>query len=69
MMLVRVFFLFLGFGFAVVGGVTIIAFLNVMTTGEGFYGYIQFMLERVETYLFFAGLVMMWLSIYFPSFK
>nr|WP_188696898.1 hypothetical protein [Pullulanibacillus camelliae] len=68
-MLVRVFFLFLGFGFAVVGGVTIIAFLNVMTTGEGFYGYIQFMLERVETYLFFAGLVMMWLSIYFPSFK
>jgi len=68
-MLVRVFFLLLGFGLAVIGGVTMLAFLNLMATGEGFYDYLHFMSERIETYLFFFGLVMMWLSIYFPSSK
>ncbi|GGH88728.1 hypothetical protein JOD43_000739 [Pullulanibacillus pueri] len=68
-MLIRVFFLFIGFGLAVAGGVTIIAFLNLMTTGEGFYGYLSFMAHRVESYLFLSGIILIWLSIYFPSFK
>jgi hypothetical protein len=63
------FFLFVGFGIAVAGGVSIIAFLNLMTTGQGFHQYIDFISQRVETYLFVGGIALMWLSIYFPRFK
>lgn len=68
-MLTRVFFLFVGFGLAVSGGVTIIAFLNMLTIGQDYLGYLQFLTDRPETYLLLGGIVIMWLSIYFPKFK
>ncbi|WP_085521740.1 hypothetical protein [Tuberibacillus sp. Marseille-P3662] len=68
-MLTRVFFLFVGFGLAVSGGVTIIAFLNLLTIGQNYLGYLQFLTDRPETYLLLAGIAIMWLSIYFPKFK
>ena len=68
-MLIRICILLFGFGIAVVGGVTILAYLNIMAMGEGFHEYLSFIAHRVETYLFLAGIALIWLSIYFPSFK
>ncbi|TCP29758.1 hypothetical protein EV207_10850 [Scopulibacillus darangshiensis] len=62
----RLFLFMIGFGFAVAGGITIIAYLNIMTTGHGFLQYLLFMKGRPETYLFFSGISIIWVSIYFP---
>ncbi|MGV3465578.1 MAG: hypothetical protein ACO1OT_09830 [Heyndrickxia sp.] len=67
--ILRLFFLLVGFGIAVAGGVSLIAYLNLMTTGQGFEQYIEFISGRVETYLFVCGMLLMWTSIYFPRFK
>ncbi|WP_425426221.1 hypothetical protein [Tuberibacillus calidus] len=67
--ILRVFFLFVGFGFAVAGGVSIIAYLNLLTMGQAFHDYMEFIIHRVETYLFIGGILLMWTSIYFPRFK
>ena len=68
-MILRIFFLFVGFGIAVAGGVSIIAFLNLITVGQDFDQYMKFIFQRVETYLFLIGILIMWTSIYFPRFK
>lgn len=68
-MLFRVFILLTGFGFSVAGGVSTIAYLNLLTTGHGFMEYFQFISTRVECYLLLIGLFLIWLSIYFPNFK
>ncbi|WEG11930.1 hypothetical protein PU629_17640 [Pullulanibacillus sp. KACC 23026] len=66
-MIVRVLFLFIGFGLAVAGGVTLIAFLNLLTMGHTAVDYFHFVVHRPESYLFVGGLLLMWLSLYFPS--
>ncbi|WP_408010701.1 hypothetical protein ACJROX_10455 [Pseudalkalibacillus sp. A8] len=66
-MIFRLFLLLLGFSFAVSGGVSLIAFLNLITTGHGFVNYFYFILTRVESILFILGLVLVWGSIYLPS--
>ncbi|MGP4082199.1 hypothetical protein [Bacillus sp. Marseille-Q3570] len=67
-MIFRLFLLLLGFSFAVSGGVSLIAFLNLITTGHGFVNYLAFILTRVESILFIVGLLLVWGSIYLPSF-
>ncbi|MFC7393099.1 hypothetical protein [Scopulibacillus cellulosilyticus] len=68
-MMFRFFIFLVGFGLAVAGGISIIAYLNIMTTGHGFSEYFFFMSQRMETYLFFAGVFFIWFSIYFPLHK
>lgn len=52
-------FLFLiGFGFAVSGGVTIIAYMNLLPAGFGWIEYLLFLKTRPECYLFPIGIVM-----------
>ncbi|MEH7381701.1 hypothetical protein V7138_14660 [Bacillus sp. JJ1533] len=62
----RAFFFLVGFGLAVSGGITIIAYLNLMTTGLTFVQYLQFISKRIECYLVAVGLGMIWASIYYP---
>lgn len=66
-MIFRMFILLIGFGLAVSGGVTLIAYLNIIVAGHNFANYIIFIAQRVETYLFLGGLLLIWLSIYFPD--
>lgn len=66
-MIVRALVLFIGFGLAVAGGVTLIAFLNLLSMGNSWLEYFSFMSHRGEAYLFLIGIAMMWLAIYFPS--
>ncbi|MFC3040584.1 hypothetical protein ACFOGI_10035 [Virgibacillus xinjiangensis] len=62
-------FLFLiGFGLAVSGGVTLIAYLNFLPAGLSWLDYFVFVKGRMETYLLPIGLLIMSIIIYrFPN--
>jgi hypothetical protein len=67
LMLFRLSVLMIGFGIAVSGGISAIAYLNMVTTGHGFNEYFSFITRRIECYLLPLGIVIIWLSIYWPS--
>ncbi|KAF0816862.1 hypothetical protein KIS4809_4334 [Bacillus sp. ZZV12-4809] len=65
-MLFRAFWLLTGFGVAVSGGVSVIGYLNLLTTGHTFKEYINFITHRPECYLLPAGIIIITMSIYIP---
>jgi hypothetical protein len=67
-MLFRALFLLAGFTLAVSGGVSTIAYLNLLATGYDFIDYIYFITKRIECYLLSVGILIIWFSIYFPSY-
>jgi hypothetical protein len=62
----RPFLLLTGFGLAVSGGVSTIAYLNLLTTGYGLIEYLLFITKKVECQLLPIGILVIWMSIYFP---
>ncbi|MFD2443189.1 hypothetical protein ACFSO7_04240 [Bacillus sp. CGMCC 1.16607] len=44
-----------------------IAYLNLFTIGNGIMGYLSFIIQRLECYLFPLGIMMVWFSIYFST--
>lgn len=59
----RIFFLLLvGFVLALIGGITLVAYLNLLTVGFSVQEYLIFVAKRVETYLFIIGLFMIFIS-------
>lgn len=62
--LIRVFLLLTGFGFAVVGGVSVIAYLNLLTAGYTYEEYFHYIRRRPECYLSLLGLLFLYLAIY-----
>ncbi|MFC0557684.1 hypothetical protein [Halalkalibacter alkalisediminis] len=56
--MIRLFFVFCGFIFAVVGGVSILAYLNLLTAGYEFTMYLQFIVRSIEFYVFIIGVIM-----------
>lgn len=65
-MIFRFFLLFVGFGLSVIGGISIIAYLNLVTAGYSFIDYLKFIVIRVEFHLFIIGFIMIAVSIYIP---
>jgi hypothetical protein len=65
-MIFRFFILLIGFGLAVTGGVSMIAYLNYVTAGYTFLYYLKFIGLRVEFHLFLIGFIMIVVSIYTP---
>lgn len=65
-MIFRLFLFLLGFGLAVAGGVTVIAYLNVMALGLSFLDYLLFISTKIECYLLIIGIMLITLSIYIP---
>lgn len=65
-MLFRVIIFLIGFSLALSGGVSTIAYLNLLTTGHGYYEYFTFIGKSMEVYIFLIGIMMIWLSIYDP---
>ncbi|WP_027408929.1 hypothetical protein [Anoxybacteroides tepidamans] len=63
----RIFSYLMGFGFSIIGGVTAIAYLNLITPERGWNDYFRFISTRIECYLFPLGVIIMWISLYFPS--
>jgi hypothetical protein len=68
-MVLRMFVLFVGFGLAVSGGISLIIYLNLLTTGMTIIEYLQFISTRVECYLFLVGILIITLTIYLPRRK
>jgi hypothetical protein len=68
-MIFRFFLLLIGFGLAVSGGISIIAYLNYVTAGYTFIYYLKFIGLRVEFHLFLIGIIMIIVSIYTPFSK
>ncbi|WP_306453935.1 hypothetical protein [Bacillus sp. FJAT-45350] len=63
----RFFILLIGFGLAVAGGVSILAYLNLLAAGYDFKTYFKFIIYRVELYLFIIGALLITASIYLPN--
>ncbi|UQD51412.1 hypothetical protein C0971_04795 [Bacillus methanolicus] len=68
-MIVRLFFFLLGFSLAVSGGISIVAYLNLLATGHGLINYLQFISTRIECYFLPFGLILISLSIYSSPFN
>ncbi|MFC0524782.1 hypothetical protein ACFFGV_14485 [Pontibacillus salicampi] len=67
-MWVSIFLFLTGFGFAVSGGVTIIAYLNFLPAGFGWIDYLLFIKTRPECYLLPFGIVLITVAmIIFPD--
>jgi hypothetical protein len=66
-MIYRLIVLTIGFGLAVSGGISTIAYLNMITVGHGVEEYLSFISKRLECYLLPAGIGIIWLSIYWPQ--
>lgn len=62
----RFFLLCIGFFMAVVGGVSLVAYLNLLTVGYTLLEYSFFLLRRIETYVFLFGTILVWIIVY-PS--
>ncbi len=63
-MFARIFFFLVGFGFAIIGLVYIISYLNLMTIGYNFNQYIHFISRRFECYLTVIGLALIFITIF-----
>jgi len=66
-MAMRAFFWVIGFGLAVSGGISIIAYLNVLAVGGNYGGYLEYIIQRPDCYLFPIGILIITLSIFWPS--
>lgn len=64
--LIRFFVWLTGFGLAVSGGITTIAYLNVLPIGYSYQEYFTFIAGRFECYLLPIGILIFSVSIYFP---
>jgi len=60
-----IFLFLLGFGFAVSGGVTMIAYLNLLPAGFSWGDYLLFLKTRPECYLFPIGITMITVATFF----
>ncbi len=58
----------IGFGLAVSGGVTIIAYMNFLPAGISWFDYFMFIKGRLECYFLPIGFIMMLIAIHrFPE--
>lgn len=63
-MLFRTVIYITGFGFAVAGGVNIIAYFNLLAMGASLGDYFLYILKRPECYLFMVGVMMISFAVF-----
>lgn len=66
-MVFRMFAFLVGFGLAVIGGMYIISYLNLITIGYNFLEYVNFIIRRFECIISVVGLLLIFISIYLPG--
>jgi len=66
-MAIRGFFFLIGFGLSVSGGISLIAYLNVFSSGMGYSDYFRFISGKPECYLLPAGMAIVLTSIFLPG--
>lgn len=65
-MIFRLFIFLIGFGLAIIGGVSTIAYLNLLVIGHSFTEYLLHIVYKIECYPLVIGILLIWISIYFP---
>ncbi|WP_078381434.1 hypothetical protein [Sutcliffiella halmapala] len=65
--MIRIFFFLAGFGIAVAGGISTIAYLNLFATGTTMIEFFLFITTRVECYLLPLGVIVVASSLYIPQ--
>ncbi|WP_279326002.1 hypothetical protein [Bacillus sp. FJAT-47783] len=65
----RIFFYLIGFGLTISGGVSCIAYLNIIVAGKSFSDYLSFIAKRTECHLLIIGLFIIWASVLYPFSK
>lgn len=66
-MIFRFVTLLVGYGFAVSGGIGLIAYLGLLTAGYSFGQYMLFLVKKSELYFFICGSILILLAIYCPN--
>ncbi|UOE93163.1 hypothetical protein [Alkalihalobacillus sp. LMS39] len=66
-MIFRFIMLLVGFGLAVSGGISILAYLNLFAVGYDVSSFSSFIVRRVEFYLLIGGFFIITLCLYWPS--
>ncbi|MHA6251688.1 hypothetical protein [Oceanobacillus sp. CAU 1775] len=59
-----IFFFLIGFGLSVIGGVTIIGYMNFLPAGVSYFELFSYMLTRIECYFFPIGIIIMMIVLY-----
>ena len=59
----RLFFFLVGFGLTVIGFVYIISYLNLLSIGYNFSGYVQYIVRRVECINAPLGIIIMFFAL------
>ena len=62
-MVLRIITFLLGILFTVVGMVSLILYLNLLTFGYSFLEYVNFIIRKFECISLFIGLIIIWISI------
>lgn len=65
-MIIRFFTFLIGFGLSVAGGVTLILQLNLIIIGHSLFEYLAYISKTLELYLFVSGVLVVWISVYWP---
>jgi hypothetical protein len=65
-MIIRFFTFLIGFGLSVAGGVTLILQLNLIIIGHSLFEYFAYISKTTELYLFVSGVIIVWISVYWP---
>ncbi|MBS4210641.1 hypothetical protein [Bacillus sp. FJAT-50079] len=66
-MMFRTIVFLIGFGLAVAGGVSTIAYLNLLAAGHSYIDFLLYIARRPECYLLPFGLLVITISLYIPS--
>ncbi|MCJ7840366.1 hypothetical protein MUB24_05430 [Lederbergia sp. NSJ-179] len=59
----------IGFGLAVLGGISLIGYLNLMTMGMSLFEYIGFVIKRPESYFLPLGIFLVTFTLFCPDRK
>jgi hypothetical protein len=62
-MVLRIIIFLLGILFTIVGMVSLILYLNLLTFGYSFLEYVNFIIRKFECISLFIGLIIIWISI------
>lgn len=67
--MIRIVFFLTGFGFALIGSLYIISYLNLMTIGYNFLEYVKFIISKVECWFLVIGFIFIWFSLGKENYK
>lgn len=60
--MIRIVLFLTGFGFALIGSLYMVSYLNLITIGYNFLEYVKFIISKVECWFLVVGFILIWIS-------